>query len=261
MVRRRLGKTGLWASPIAFGAFKIGRNQKIKYAQGYDLPDDRHVERLLNGVLDLGINLIDTAPAYGISEQRIGQHIAHRRREYILSTKVGETFENGQSTYDFSAAAVEHSIHRSLLRLRTDVLDFVFIHSDGRDLHILGQTDVLPTLLKLRSAGLIRHIGLSGKTPDGAAAMLGWADAIMVEYHPRARSLEGVISQGGVRGIAVFVKKPLASGEIDPGEAIPFLLSNPHVGTLVVGGLNLDHIRRNIEIAAMESQMNTDGHR
>jgi aryl-alcohol dehydrogenase-like predicted oxidoreductase len=124
-------KNGLKVSPISFGAFKIGRNEKIKYEQGYALPSEDETSRLLNGVLDLGINLIDTAPAYGISEQRIGRHISSRRREYFLSSKVGETFAKGNSTYDFSARAVTDSIERSLTRLKTSFVDFLFIHSDG----------------------------------------------------------------------------------------------------------------------------------
>ena len=126
-----LGRTGLPVSRIGFGAFKIGRNQKIKYPNAYDLPTDRDVASLLNGVLDLGINYIDTAPAYGCSEERIGQAIAHRRAEFVLSTKVGELFADGVSSYEYSGAAVRDSIRRSLLRLRTDVLDIVFIHSNG----------------------------------------------------------------------------------------------------------------------------------
>src|SRR5207244_10288648 len=75
MVLRALGKTGLKVTPISFGAFKIGSNEKTKYEQNYPLPSEEETSRLLNGVLDLGINLIDTAPAYGLSEQRIGRHI------------------------------------------------------------------------------------------------------------------------------------------------------------------------------------------
>ena len=81
MAHRPLGKTGLAVCPISFGSFKIGRNENTKYAQGYDLPTDAEVEQLLNGVLDLGINLLDTAPAYGTAEERIGRAISHRRRE------------------------------------------------------------------------------------------------------------------------------------------------------------------------------------
>src|SRR3989304_6273693 len=112
-------------SPLGYGAFKIGRNVGTKYGQAYELPDTASVERLLNGVLDLGINYIDTAPAYGASEERIGQAISHRRREFVLSTKVGEFFESGVSKYDFSADAVRSSVELSLRRLCTDALDIV----------------------------------------------------------------------------------------------------------------------------------------
>ena len=75
MQLRPLGSTGLFVTPLGFGAFKIGRNEQVKYPQPYDLPDDATVERLLNGVLDAGIHLIDTAPAYGLSEERIGKFL------------------------------------------------------------------------------------------------------------------------------------------------------------------------------------------
>src|SRR5262245_47651520 len=100
MVRRPLGRTGIQLSPIGFGAFKIGRNQGIKYAQEYNLPSEEDVERLIAGILDLGINYIDTAPAYGTSEERLGRVLGKfRRDDLIVSTKVGETFADGRSTY------------------------------------------------------------------------------------------------------------------------------------------------------------------
>ncbi len=166
---RSLGAGGLSVSPIGFGAFKIGRNQRTKYAGGYELPDERQVSRLLNAVLDMGINYIDTAPAYGSSEERVGAAIGRRRREYTLSTKVGETFVGGASTYDFSAHAIRASIERSLRRLRTDSLDLVFIHSDGDDLAIIERTDAVAALVAAREAGMARTIGLSAKSVAGAA--------------------------------------------------------------------------------------------
>ena len=184
MVRRALGKSGLSFSPISFGAFKIGRNEKIKYARSYPLPTEEEAAKLLNGVLDLGINLIDTAPAYGISEERIGRHIWHRRREFFLSTKVGETFENGKSTYDFSAKAVASSIERSLKRMKTSTVDFIFIHSDGRE--VAGET--VDALELAKKQGKANFIGLSGKTVESTRRALRWADALMVEYHPRDTS-------------------------------------------------------------------------
>ena len=249
MVRRRLGNCGLAVSPIGFGAFKIGRNVGIKYAQSYDLPSDSAVDRLLNTVLDLGINYIDTAPAYGMSEERIGRAISSRRREFVLCTKVGETFDDGRSTYDFSEQAVRTSVQCSLERLRTDELDIVLIHSDGNDLQVLNETDVVPTLIALRDAGVIKAIGLSAKTVNGARAALAWTDVLMVEYHVRDQSYAPVITEAVDAGVGVVVKKGLASGEIDPVEAVPFVLGTAGVASLVIGGLDIDHIQANIRLA------------
>ena len=137
----RIGRAGLVVPPLGFGAFKIGRNQGVKYPNPYDLPDTAEVERLLNSVLDLGCTLIDTAPAYGVSESRIGQAIGHRRSEFVLSTKVGETFVDGQSRYDFSATSVKasletiaeahkklHRLYRRLLRIQPSVAHYLIHH-------------------------------------------------------------------------------------------------------------------------------------
>src|SRR5690606_38926072 len=121
-MHRPLGRTGLSVSAIGYVAVKIGRNQAVKYPRPFDLPDEAEASRVLNAVLDCGITHIDTAPAYGLSEERIGRALAHRRREFVLSTKVGEEFVEGESRFDFSAAAIRRSVHRSLARLRTDVL-------------------------------------------------------------------------------------------------------------------------------------------
>ncbi|MFM9964088.1 MAG: aldo/keto reductase [Planctomycetaceae bacterium] len=243
---RPLGQTGLLVTPLGFGAFKIGRNEKVKYPQPYDLPNESVAERLLNGVLDAGINLIDTAPAYGISEERIGKFLASRRNEFVLSTKVGERFVNGDSSFDFTAPGVRASIAESLKRLRTEVLDIVFVHSNGDDLAIQQQTDVVPTLQKLKRTGDIRAIGFSGKSPAGAEAALNWADIVMVEYHLQDTSHEGVIASAASRGLGVVVKKGLASGHLPPENAIRFVLANPHVASVIVGGLSLAHLQANL---------------
>lgn len=252
MAKRPLGKTGLSVTPIGFGAFKIGRNEKTKYAEAYPLPDDRAVDLLLNGILDLGIAYVDTAPAYGLSEERIGRSIGRRRRKFVLSTKVGELFENGQSRYDFSAAGIRASIEGSLRRLQTDMLDVVFIHSNGEDLEIQQATDAVTTLCDLKKAGSIRAIGFSGKTVAGARRALDWADALMVEYHIDDQSHAQVIAEAAERGVGVVVKKGLASGKLASAEAIGFVLANPGVSSLVVGGLNIEHIKANVALAGRQ---------
>jgi aryl-alcohol dehydrogenase-like predicted oxidoreductase len=247
---RRLGRCGIEVSPIGFGAFKIGRNRKIKYAQSYELPGEEQVSALLNGLLDAGVNLVDTAPAYGLSEERIGRAIAHRRHEFILSTKVGETFENGVSSYDYSGGAIRASFERSRERLQTSLIDVLLIHSNGEDLKILEDTDAAAALIALREAGDVRAIGFSGKTVEGAERALEWADVLMVEYHPDDQSHHDVIGQAAAADVGVLVKKPLASGRLAPEQAIPFILRHEGVGSVVVGGLDLQHLRENVRLAA-----------
>ena len=246
MDARRLGRAGPAVSPIGFGAFKIGRNVGIKYPQGYELPDEQQVSALLHGVLDLGINYIDTAPAYGSSEQWIGRVLASRRDEFVLSSKVGETFEDGQSTYDFSADAVDASLQRSLERLGTDRLDAVFIHSNGEREEDFARSGAVASLRRARERGVVNAIGLSAKTIQGARSALDWADVLMVEYPLNDRSFEPILVSAVDRGVGIVCKKGLASGHLSPIEAIRFVLRQPAIASLVVGSLNLAHLEQNL---------------
>ncbi len=249
--RRPLGRTGLTVEPLGFGAFKIGRNTGTKYADAYALPTDAEASRILNEILDLGIDLVDTAPAYGTSEETIGRSISHRRDEYVLATKVGEDFTDGRSRYDFSASAIDRSIDRSLRRLRTDRLDVVSVHSDGRDLEIVDGGETLEALRRRREAGDVRAICFSGKTVEGhrAAMRTGLVDCLMVEFHEADDSHLEVISEAATLGLGVMIKKGLASGRLPPARAIPFCLAPPGVSTVVVGSLTPKHIAENLAIA------------
>lgn len=250
MDRRRIGKSDVVVSPIGLGAFKVGRNEKVKYAQSYAMPSDGEVERLVNGVIDAGINLVDTAPAYGTSEERIGKALGRRRSEVVLCTKVGETFEHGESRYDFSKAAVTASVERSLARLRTECVEVLLIHSDGQDMKVLRESDAVEAVLRMKDRGAARLVGLSGKTVEGARAALVWADVIMVEYHTEDVSHKAVMREAGERGVGVLVKKGLASGRLAAGAAIPFVLRESVVASLVIGSLSVDRMRENAEIAS-----------
>ena len=249
MNTRPLGRTGLEVSPLGFGAFKIGRNQGAKYERAYELPDESRVEDLLDRVLGLGINYIDTAPAYGLSEERLGRVLADHPSRPVISTKVGETFQDGVSRFDFSAEATRVSVERSGRRLGREILDVVLVHSDGRDLPIQDATGVVETLLELKSEGRVRAIGFSGKTVDGARRAIEWADVLMVEYHREDRSHEPVIREAHERGIGVIVKKGLASGRLPPAESIRFVLDQPGVSSLVVGSLDAGHLAENVAAA------------
>jgi aryl-alcohol dehydrogenase-like predicted oxidoreductase len=246
---RPLGNTGISVSAIGFGAFKIGRNENAKYPDRYQLPDESQVQRLLNGCLDLGINYIDTAPAYGLSEERIGRAIAHRRREFVLSSKAGESFQQGISRYDFSRRAITASVHATLQRLRTEYLDVLFIHANDDDVDVLANTDAIETVLDLRSAGLVRAAGFSAKSAEAARLAFACMNVLMVEYNRANRQQSPVIAAAAEHGLGIVVKKGLASGHLDAESSVRFVLDNPHVGSLLISSLNLQHIRENIDVA------------
>jgi aryl-alcohol dehydrogenase-like predicted oxidoreductase len=250
VISRRLGRTGLLLSPIGFGAFKIGRNEGIKYEHAYDLPSDAEVERLVRGLVDLGITWFDTAPAYGTSEERLGAALPRRREGIVLSTKVGETFDAGRSTYDFSPAAVAASLERSRMRLRAERIDLVFVHSDGRDEVALATGPALEVLRSAQDRGLVGWVGFSGKTLEGfRAALAARYDALMVEYHPLDATMAPILDEAARSGVGVVIKKPLASGRVAPAEAIPFGLAAPAVASLAIGGLRLDRFAEHVRLA------------
>jgi aryl-alcohol dehydrogenase-like predicted oxidoreductase len=236
---------------IGWGAFKIGRNEGIKYPTPYELPTEAESVRLIHAVIDMGIGVVDTAPAYGLSEARLGAALGARRERIFLSTKAGERFEHGLSTHDFSERAVEASLALSLDRLRTDHVDCVWVHSDGTDLAILRDGGALRALASARERGQVRSIGFSPKTLEGAMTALDDArvDALMLELHPRETSMLPAVRRAGAEGRAVFVKKPLASGHLSPAEAIPWILRHPEVTCVVVGGLNVERLRATAALA------------
>src|SRR5579862_8019882 len=159
--------TDLSISRIGLGTVKFGRNQGVHYPQGFALPDDQTILNLLAVAEDLGINLLDTAPAYGTSEERLGNLLKHQREKWVIATKTGEEFVDGKSQFDFSPSATRKSIERSLKRLRTDYLDIVLVHSNGEDRKIIEETGIFSTLNDLKKSGAIRAFGMSTKTLDG----------------------------------------------------------------------------------------------
>jgi aryl-alcohol dehydrogenase-like predicted oxidoreductase len=252
--KRQLGSTGIDVSCLGLGTVKLGRNQGVKYPRHFDLPNDEQVIALLDQARGLGINFIDTAPAYGSSEERLGK-LMQNRQDWIICSKVGEEFKDGASHFDFSAQHTRHSVERSLRRLRTDYLDLVLIHSNGEDLGILEQTDCLETLLNLKDEGLIRAVGMSTKTAIGGKRALPLCDALMLTFNATTTAEEPVIDLARAQGKAILVKKAFDSGHATdqpggPEQALGFVLTKPGVSSVIVGTINPEHLRSNAEIAA-----------
>ena len=243
--RRSLGATGIEVSLIGLGTVKIGRNTSVNMAP-FDLPSLRQARRLIDRAWDLGVNLLDTAAAYGESEARLGELLKDNRGRWVLCTKAGETHEDGKSRYDFSGPAIRQSVETSLRRLRTDYLDVVLVHSDGRDMAILAESEAVDTLNALKGAGTIRAVGFSHKTVAGGRAALAQCDVIMTALSHGDRSQRDVVREAGVGGCGVLIKKPLDSGGAEPA-TLRFVAEQPGVSSIVVGTTNLAHLEANVE--------------
>lgn len=253
---KALGSTGMMVSRIGLGTVKFGRNQGVNYPAGFELPTDNEILTLLDCARDLGINFLDTAPAYGTSEERLGQLLKGQRDQWILGTKVGEEFVNGVSRYDFTQATIQKSIERSLKRLGTDYLDMVLVHSNGEDKKIIEDDHVFAVLANLKQKGQIRAFGMSTKTVDGGIMAVEQSDVVMVMHNPVNHDEQPVIARAHELQKGILIKKALASGHLQklPGSdpvasAMEFIFREPGVTSIILGTLSPAHLRHNVQCA------------
>jgi aryl-alcohol dehydrogenase-like predicted oxidoreductase len=250
MVRRQLGRTGLSVSPIGLGTTKLGRNTDVRYPTSFALPSTDQVAALLGSAAQLGVNLIDTAPAYGESEQRLGRLVENHRDQIVLCTKCGEQYVNGQSIYDFSRAAIVASAEESLRRLRTDYLDLLLLHSNGRDVEILTQTDALEGLAQLKQSGKIRAAGISAKSEAGILEASHSLDVVMAPFSQKEANLAAALADAHDRGVGILAIKGLFSGHLEASAAIEYVLRQKFIDVLIVGTINPAHLADAVAVAA-----------
>lgn len=268
MEKREFGTTGLSVTVLGYGAMEL-----------------RHVDpaqagRLLNAVLDSGVNFIDTSPDYGPSEDRIGEFIAHRRDEYFLATKCGcnVPLQGGDDAprHIWTSAQVRHNIEHSLRRMKTDYVDVWQVHSAEPD--ELAQSDVLETMLRIREEGKVRHIAVS---MSGRAAGYGYGqlrpyldgdwdafEAIQVWYSALARASENAMTEAAERGKGMIIRGVVR--RVDPWENLAdavtklglddlrgdgespaqfllrFALAHPGLHTTIIGTKSLEHLADNV---------------
>lgn len=252
--KRPLGRTGMDASVLGLGTVKLGRDQGVKYPKAFRIPDDREALALLAQARELGINLIDTAPAYGTSEERLGGLLHGQRDHWLICSKVGEEFEDGKSRFDFTPVHTRRSVERSLRRLATDRLDLVLVHSDGNDETIIRELGTLETLAELKREGKIRAFGMSTKTVAGGLLAAQHSDCVMVTWNHVEQSEVAVVDYCREHGKGVLIKKALASGHLgdggDPVEsALRMILGHSGVTSVIVGTINPAHLSANAAAA------------
>jgi aryl-alcohol dehydrogenase-like predicted oxidoreductase len=200
---RTFGNTGLQVSRLGAGLAEIGF--------GLTFTKEAQAAQVLNAALDGGITFLDTAACYDISEELIGRTVAHRRHEYVLATKCGHV-TGGYEGEEWTAQTVKDSIDRSLIRLQTDYVDLVQLHSCGVD--VLERGDVLQPLLDAKQAGKTRFIGYSGDNEAAEWAIeSGLFDTLQTSFNlvdQRARTR--LFPKAKAKGMGIIVKRPIANG-------------------------------------------------
>jgi aryl-alcohol dehydrogenase-like predicted oxidoreductase len=250
--KRRIGHTDHAVSVIGLGTVKFGRDQQVKYPQPFTIPSDQEVIKLLSMAQNAGINVIDTAPAYGNSEERLGELLLGSRKDWHIITKVGESFIDGQSSFNFTPEHIIKSIENSLHRLKTDYIDTVLIHSDGNDSALINQ-GTLEVLEHLKKKGYLCLSGMSTKTVAGGMLALQHSDLVMLPYNLDDSTHAPVIEEAQRLQKGIFIKKILASGhhhEAKQRESVfEQALSFPAVSSIIVGTINPAHLQQHIDFS------------
>ena len=266
MEKRALGSTGLQVSILGFGASHIGS----------DGCSEAEAERVLNRVLDAGINFLDTARGYGKSEERIGKLLGHRRADFVLSTKGGYGVEG---VPDWTGDCITRGVEQALRLMRTDVIDVMHLHSCPQD--TLRRWEVVEALLAAKRAGKIRAAAYSGENADRAFAIeCGAFDVIQTSVNIcDQRVIAEALPLTQEKQIGVIAKRPIANAfwrhagqphgdysevywlrnqamQLSPAPlswtefALRFTAFKPGVGTCIVGTANMAHLEENIRQVA-----------
>ena len=273
--RRILGRTGLEVTQLSYGSMGL----RGPRTWGVRVVNDADAEQMLNAVLDAGINFIDTAPDYGVSEERIGRFLSARRHEFVLATKCGCTYtqhdDHLEIDHRWEPDVVRRNLETSLQRLRTDHIDLLQFH--GGDAASLQRAGLIDVLLAFREQKLIRFLGSSSSLPDlpGLIA-LNIFDTFQIPYSCLAPQHHDVIAQAAATGAGIILRGGIAQGGPDAEIQRPALnevwekarldellpagmtraelllrctLSHPDCHTTIVGTCNPAHFQENLQAA------------
>jgi aryl-alcohol dehydrogenase-like predicted oxidoreductase len=278
--RRTIGRMNKDVTFLGFGALEIGRDWGIGTGSERERPNEETAGIVLNEVLDLGINLIDTASAYHASEERIGKTIFSRRSEYVLASKCGEHNREPDTYYDFSYDAIKQSIDRSLQLLKTDYIDVMQIHFGPNPEKVLNDGETVAAMKDAKKEG---KVGFLGASIDGKLAerciLSGDFDVMQLEYNLLNVSNKRNLELARERGIGVFIRGGLSYGKLtkrvlpqvlsDPADnakvgkllelvggdanqltalALQFLYRTEGISSVLAGTKNVHHLRANIDL-------------
>ena len=232
MEYRTLGKTGLSISRLGFGGIPIQR------------VDASATRKLVELMVEKGINYIDTARGYTVSEEFLGEALEGYRDKFILATK------SMARTKDAMAADIE----TSLRLLRTDYIDIYQVHNPSVEQleEVMAEGGALEALYEAKAAGKIGHIGLTGHTMElfEKAVELDWVETFMFPYNIVETHGLDLMRKCTEKNIGFIAMKPLAGGAIeDASLALRFICANPDVSVVIPGMYDVSEIEMNLAAA------------
>lgn len=236
MEYRTLGKTGLRISRMGFGGIPI---QRI---------DKEGTRSLMKELLEAGVNYIDTARGYTVSEEYLGYGLEGIRDQFVLATK------SMARTKEAMAADIE----TSLGNLRTDYIDLYQVHNPSMEQleQVMAEGGALEALKEAKAAGKIRHIGLTAHSAAvfARALELDWVETIMFPYNIVENQGEELIRKCGEKNVGFVCMKPLAGGAIEDATlALRYVCSNPDVTVVIPGMAEARELEENVK--ACENSM------
>ncbi|MBQ3062983.1 MAG: aldo/keto reductase [Clostridia bacterium] len=234
MEYRILGKTGLKISRMGFGGIPI---QRI---------DAEGTKPLIKQLLDAGVNYIDTARGYTVSEEYLGGALEGIRDKFVLATK------SMARTKDAMAADIDISLNN----LRTNYIDLYQVHNPNvaQLEQVISEGGALEALLEAREAGKIGHIGLTAHSLEvfEKALELDWVETIMFPYNIVETHGEALIKKAAEKNIGFIAMKPLAGGALENAPlAMRFIGRNDDVTVVIPGMAAANEIE--VNLAAMEN--------
>ena len=229
MEYRILGKTGLKISRMGFGGIPI---QKI---------DEEGTRKLLHEMMGMGVNYIDSARGYTVSEQYIGYGLEGIRDKFVLATK------SMSRTKEAMAADIE----TSLGNFRTDYIDLYQVHNPSMEQldQVIGEGGALEALMEAKAAGKIGHIGLTAHSTAVFERALGldWVETIMFPYNIVEQQGAELIHKCAEKNIGFIDMKPLAGGAIEDATlALRYVCSNPDVTVVIPGMAEVRELEQNL---------------
>ncbi len=243
MEYRILGKTGLNISRLGFGGIPIQKT------------DAEQTRKVLHYLMEQGVNYIDTARGYTVSEEYIGYALEGVRDRFVLATK----------SMARTKTAMEQDIAVSLYKLRTDYIDLYQVHNPSpADLEqVMAPGGALEALLEAKAAGKIGHIGVTLHSADlfAKAVEYDWVETIMFPYNIVETQGEECIAKCAQKNIGFIAMKPLAGGAIeDARTAIRFITANPAVSVVIPGMAEIPEAEQNL-LAAQDTSPLTETER